>query len=97
MKQMATLTWHARIGGGTCSAEVNSPIRGYRVNPKSRAANSGPEGSAPIVAWISFDGDVYWVGLSAAQGWPRTIRVTQHDVDGVKWSKPRSDDGESGF
>jgi hypothetical protein len=37
----------------------------------------------PKVSWISFDGDVYWVRLATAQGWPRTIRVTQSDVDGA--------------
>ena len=87
MKRLAKLTWQARIGGGTCSAEVNLPIRGYRVNPKNRShafGTSGSEGSVPIVTWISFDGNVYWVGLSAAQGWPRTIRVTQNDVDRVR-------------
>jgi len=94
MKRLAKLTWQARIGGGTCSAEVNLPIRGYRVNPKSRSNTfgaSGSEGSAPVVTWISFDGDVYWVGLSAAQGWPRTIRVTQNDVDRAKRSNSQSD------
>ena len=50
----------------------------YRSNP---VAVPGPEGSPPTVSWISFDGDSYWVRLSAAHGWPRSIRVTQSDVD----------------
>jgi hypothetical protein len=37
-----------------------------------------------MVAWITFDGDVYWVRLAESRGWPRTIRVTQNDVDGVR-------------
>jgi hypothetical protein len=37
-----------------------------------------------MVSWITFDGDVYWVRLAEARGWPRTIRVTQNDVDGVR-------------
>ena len=36
-----------------------------------------------MVSWISFDGDVYWVRLATAPGWPQTIRVTQSDVDGA--------------
>ena len=43
------------------------------------------------MSWISFDGDAYWVRLSAAQGWPRSIRVTQSDVDGVKELETRAD------
>ncbi len=87
MKKLAKLSWRARGQGGTCTAEVDLPIRGYRVNPRSRSnpfAVAGPEGSVPTVSWISFDGDTYWVRLSAAQGWPRTIRVTQSDVDGAR-------------
>jgi hypothetical protein len=86
VKSLARLSWRVRGSGGTCTAEVNQPIRGY--NPKSRS-NSNPfaparsDGSAPTVSWISFDGDNYWVRLSAAQGWPETIRVTQGDVDGA--------------
>jgi hypothetical protein len=89
---MAKLSWRARGFGGTCTAEIDRPIRGYRINPKSRpnpVLGSGPEGATPTVSWISFDGDVYWVRLSAARGWPRTIRVTQADVDGA----PRNSDG----
>ena len=85
MKRLAKLSWRARGAGGTCTAEVDHPIRGYRINPKYRSlALSGPEGSPPTVSWISFDGDAYWVRLSAAQGWPRSIRVTQSDVDGTR-------------
>ncbi len=87
MKKMAKLSWRAHGSGGTCTAEVDHPIRGYRVNPKYRSnalVVSGPEGSDPTVSWISFDGDTYWVRLSPAQGWPRTIRVTQSDVDGAR-------------
>ena len=91
MKKMAKLSWRARGMGGTCTAEVDQPIRGYRINAKSRSnpvLESGPEGAVPTVSWISFDGDVYWVRLSTARGWPRTIRVTQGDVDGA----PRNGD-----
>lgn len=42
-----------------------------------------PDDAIPLVSWISFDGDTYWVRLAAARGWPRTIRVTQADVDGA--------------
>ena len=88
MKRLAKLSWRARGAGGTCSAEVDRPIRGYRIKPKYGSDSlslSGPEGSPPpTVSWISFDGDAYWVRLSAAQGWPRSIRVTQSDVDGVR-------------
>ena len=87
VKRLAKLSWRARGSGSTCTAEVDHPIRGYRVNPKSRSnpfAVAGPEGSAPTVSWISFDGDTYWVRLSATQGWPRTIRVTQGDVAGAR-------------
>jgi hypothetical protein len=88
VKRLAKLSWRARGGGGaTCTAEVDHPIRGYRTNPKGRSnplALSGPDGSPPTVSWISFDGDAYWVRLSAAQGWPRSIRVTQGDVDGAR-------------
>ena len=87
MKKLASLSWRARGSGATCTAEVDRPIRGYKVNPKYRSsppALSGPEGQAPTVSWISFDGDIYWVRLSAANGWPRSIRITQADVDGAK-------------
>ena len=97
MERLAKLAWQARGGGGTCRAEVNLPIRGYRVNPKFRPnalATAGPERSAPIVEWISFDGDDYWVRLTTAQGWPRTIRVTQDDVNRVSWSKSQADEVE---
>jgi hypothetical protein len=85
VRKLAKLSWRARGSGGTCTAEVDQPLRGY--NPKSRPNPFAParsEGSVPTVSWISFDGDFYWVKLSAAQGWPRTIRVTQGDVDGAK-------------
>jgi hypothetical protein len=87
VKKLKSLSWRARGSGGTCTAEVDHPIRGFRVNPKYRSnpsALSGPEGPAPTVSWISFDGDTYWVRLSVAQGWPRSIRVTQSDVDGAR-------------
>ncbi len=87
VKKLAKLSWRARGGGGTCIAEVDHPIRGYRINPKGRPnslALSGPDGLTPTVSWISFDGTAYWVRLSASQGWPRSIRVTQGDVDGAK-------------
>ena len=87
MKKLAKLSWRARGSGVTCTAEVDHPISGYRVNPKTRSnpfAEFGPEGSIPTVAWISFDGDTYWVRLSDTRGWPRTIRVTQSDVDGAR-------------
>ena len=96
MKTFKRLSWRARGSGATCTAEVDQPINGYRLNKWSRSnpfGNSGPDGSTPTVTWIRFDGDVYWVKLSAAQGWPRTIRVTQLDVDGVRL-KPQSDDKE---
>jgi len=95
METLAKLSWRARGTGATCTAEVAQPIRGYRVNQKNWSnpfATSSPEGSTPTVAWISFDGDTYWVGLSAAQGWPRTIRVTQHDVDGARLRSQTDDD-----
>lgn len=87
MKKMTKLSWRVRGSGGTCTAEVNHPLRGYRVSPRTRSnpfADPRPEGSVPTVSWISFDGDIYWVRLSDAQGWPRTIRVTQNDVDGAR-------------
>jgi hypothetical protein len=87
VKRLSKLSWRARGSGGTCTAEVDHPIRGYRVNPKYRSnslAVFGPDGSTPTVSWISFDGDTYWVRLSVAQGWPRSIRVTQSDVDGAR-------------
>lgn len=87
MKKLKSLSWRARGSGATCTAEVDLPIRGFRVNPKYRStppALSGPDGSPPTVSWISFDGDIYWVRLSVAQGWPRSIRITQSDVDGAR-------------
>jgi hypothetical protein len=87
MKKLAKLSWRARGTGGTCTAEVDQPIAGYRVGTKSRInpfAGGGTGGSVPTVSWISFDGDIYWVRLSPSLGWPRTIRVTQSDVDGVR-------------
>jgi len=86
VKKLAKLSWRIRGSAGTCIAEVNHPIRGYRANPRSRSntfAAAGPDGTTPTVIWISFDGTTYWVRLSDAQGWPRTIRVTQGDVDGA--------------
>lgn len=96
MKALKKLLWRARGSGATCTAEVNQPIIGYRLNKWNRSnpfGNTALDGSTPTVTWIRFDGDVYWVKLSAVQGWPRTIRVTQLDVDGVRW-KPQSDDLE---
>ena len=88
VKRLAKLSWRARgRAGSTCTAEVDHPIGGYRMDPKYRSnllALSGPDGSPPTVSSISFDGDAYWVRLSAAQGWPRSIRVTQDDVDGAR-------------
>jgi hypothetical protein len=87
VKKLAKLSWRVRGSAGTCTAEVDLPIRGYRVNPKTRSnpfAESVPEGTIPTVSWITFDGDTYWVRLSDARGWPRTIRVTQSDVDGAR-------------
>jgi hypothetical protein len=87
VKKLVSLSWRARGSGATCTAEVDHPIRGYKVNPKYRSsppALSGPEGQAPTVSWISFDGDIYWVRLAAANGWPRSIRITQADVDGAR-------------
>ena len=86
VKRLRKLSWRARGSGGTCTAEVDHSIRGYRVSSKYRSsplAVAGREESTPTVSWISFDGDTYWVRLSVAQGWPRTIRVTQSDVDGA--------------
>jgi hypothetical protein len=87
VKRLAKLSWRARSSGSTCIAEVDEQIRGYRVKQKYRSNPPGgvlPDDSIPTVSWISFDGDTYWVRLSSAQGWPRTIRVTQSDVDGVR-------------
>lgn len=95
-KRPKKLSWRVRGTGGTCTAEVDQPIRGYRVSQKNRSnpfATSAPEGTTPTVSWISFDGETYWVKLTAVQGWPRTIRVTQDDVDKVRWT-PRSDEVE---
>jgi hypothetical protein len=87
VKRLAKLSWRARPSGSTCTAEVDEQIRGYRVKQKYRSNPQGgepPDDSIPTVSWISFDGDTYWVRLSLAQGWPRTIRVTQNDVDGAR-------------
>jgi hypothetical protein len=86
VKRLSKLSWRGRGSGITCTAEVDLPIRGYRIKPNrsNPFVDSGLEGATPTVAWISFDGDIYWVRLSTARGWPRTIRVTQSDVDGAK-------------
>jgi len=87
VKKLASLSWRTRGSGATCTAEVDHLIRGFKVNPKYRSsppAPSGPEGQTPTVSGISFDGDIYWVRLSAANGWPRSIRITQADVDGAR-------------
>ena len=81
LKQLRKLSWRVRGGGGTCTAEVDEPLQGYRSKSMSFSSKAGLQGRAPTVAWISFDGDVYWVRLSEAEGWPRTIRVTQDDVN----------------
>lgn len=86
VKSLKKLSWRVRGGGGTCSVEVDQPIHGFRVKPKylpNRLGDAGSEGPAPTVSGISFDGHVYWVRLSTAPGWPRSIRVTQADVDGA--------------
>ena len=80
LKQLRKLSWRVRGAGGTCTAEVDEPLQGYRSKSMSLSSKAGLQGRAPTVAWISFDGDVYWVRLSEAEGWPRTIRVTQDDV-----------------
>jgi len=95
MENLQRLSWRARGTGATCIAEVNRPIRGYQPTRRIQSypfAVSAPDGSNPTVGWINFDGETYWVGLLAAQGWPRTIRVTQRDVDAVKWSSSQADD-----
>ena len=96
MERLQKLSWKARGTGAICTAEVRQPIRGFRVNQRNSSNNfatSVPEGSSPIVDWISFDGETYWVGLESAQGWPRTIRVTQPDVNGSR-SRSQTEDGE---
>lgn len=83
MQRLVKLSWRARQGGGTCTAEVNQPIRGYRITPKYHRSAPGtplPEGPPPSVDWISYDGAIYWVRLANVRGWPRTIRVTESDV-----------------
>lgn len=88
------MSWRARGTGATCTAEIDNPIRGYRVKPKympNAKENSVSEGSNPTVTGISFDGDTYWVRLSALAGWPLAIRITQGDVDAAR---ARSDDIE---
>jgi hypothetical protein len=88
VRKIAKLSWRFRgTGGGTCTAEVNEPIRGYRVKSSYRPPALGApatDGEVPTVSWITFDGDVYWVRLAESRGWPRTIRVTKNDVDGVR-------------
>jgi hypothetical protein len=87
MQHLTKLSWHARGTGGTCTAEVNQPIHGFRVTAKFNRTPGTPlpEGRAPRVDWISYDGAIYWVRLATVRGWPRTIRVTQSDVAaGVK-------------
>lgn len=46
-------------------------------------AESRLDEAAPTLSWISFDGDMYWVRLTTSHGRPRTIRVTQGDIDGA--------------
>ena len=86
MRRLSKLSWRARgQGATTCVAEVDQPIRGYRLkasDPRNRLPTEAAA-AAPAVSWISFDGDIYWVRLAMASGWPRTIRVTQSDVDGA--------------
>jgi hypothetical protein len=85
VERLQKLSWRSRgTGAGNCTAEVDEPIRGYRAKVL-QAPKPGqlPEGAVPTVSWISFDGDVYWVRLAVSPGWPRTIRVTQSDVDGT--------------
>lgn len=88
MERLTKLSWRGRgRGASTCIAEVDQPIRGFRTkskDPRSRPLGMAePDDAIPLVSWISFDGDTYWVRLAAARGWPRTIRVTQADVDGA--------------
>ena len=63
VKKLAKLSWRVRASGGTCTAEVDEPIKGF--NPKNNRINPyaprGSEGPVPTVSWISFDGDIYWV------------------------------------
>ena len=88
MEHLVKLSWRARGTGASCAAEVNQPIQGFRVTAKYNRNAPGtplPEGPAPSVDWISYDGAIYWVRLATVRGWPRTIRVTQSDVAaGVK-------------
>ena len=76
-------------------AELKQPLRGFKMNSKyNRNLPGAPpaEEPAPRVEGISFDGAIYWVRLAKAPGWPRTIRVTQGDIDGVKaGTSPESD------
>jgi len=96
MKKLKALSWKGRgTGGARCTAEVGQPIRGYRIHSKANFNphfTSSTDGTIPTVSWISFDGDIYWVELSKAPGWPRTIRVTQNDVDGVRFTSKADDD-----
>jgi len=93
MESLSRLSWKARGTGSISRAEVGQTLRGYRISKKNRSPflSPAPEEETPVVTWISFDGDTYWVGLSTADGWPRTIRVTQNDVEGAK-SIPEDDD-----
>lgn len=96
IKRLSKLSWRARGTGALCTAEVDQPIRGYRISQKNWSnsfASSMSEGSSPVVSWISYDGETYWVSLASAKGWPRTIRVTQHDVDGARL-RGATDDGD---
>jgi|SRR5579862_629809 len=96
IKSLSKLSWRGRGTGAICTAEVDHPVRGYRVDKRNKSnafADSGTVDSIPTVTGITFDGDTYWVQLSAAQGWPRTIRVTQHDVDEARF-RSRAGDSE---
>jgi hypothetical protein len=96
MKTLSRLSWRGRGTGALCTAEVDQPVRGFRVGQKNKSnpfAVSAVSDSTPTVSGITFDGDTYWVQLSAAQGWPRTIRVTQHDVDEARF-RLHADDSE---
>ena len=86
MKKLTNLSWRAR--GSGLRAPPKSTIRfadsGSNQSTGPTLLRSLAEGSPPTVSWISFDGDTYWVGLAVAQGWPRSIRITQSDVDGAR-------------
>ena len=88
MKRLAKLSWRARGYAGTCIAEVDQPIRGYRVTTKyipSRPAEFGTRGSLYALGLMDIFRRRRLLGAAAtAIGWPRTIRVTQSDVEGVR-------------